>query len=164
MVIENLISSNEFQVLQEENDSNNLDEALAFGFISNTSLLGDTSKFASVPFKNCSSPKDIAQNIQILANVWPPIAGENAKFLIKGILNEDITSGEFHMRAQLFLFSVHRTNAFPKLCLPKHKGPFSLAQQFLIPNAPIHGTAHVTIKLNTEDGIPITCLKFQIHV
>ena len=106
----------------------------------------------------------ISDILSILYTTRPPKPGHNALFSISGILSETITSGEFHMNAKLFLFNVQRTGVIPPETLPAHIGSFTLTQQFFVPNAPIHGTAHITVKLTNQQGKQVTCLKFDIEL
>jgi len=68
------------------------------------------------------------------------------------------------MNAKLFLFNVQRKGVIPPENLPTNKGAFTLTQEFFVPNAPIHGTAHITVKLTNQQGKQVTCLKFDLEI
>jgi len=119
-----------------------------------------------VPYDLCSSSTAHLKINSVTDNEWPPVKGDTLNITVSGVVDEDVTSGEYTIAIKLDGFPLPDINGdiadfHP---LPWSKGPLQFSFPEAIPSSAPGGTYNIEISAVDQNKAQLFCVSINFKL
>jgi len=119
-----------------------------------------------IPYDLCSSPTAHLKINSVTDNEWPPVKGDTLNITVSGVVDEDVTSGEYTIAIKLDGFPLPDINGdiadfHP---LPWMTGPLTFSFPEPIPSSAPGGTYNIQISAVDQNKSQLFCVSINFKL